>query len=262
LSLRSEHTFAIMAYKDSAFLPECIESVLSQTQKSDVILTTSTPSSYIFETAKKFGIEVKINTSKPSIATDWEFAAKCCSTQFFTLAHQDDIYLADYVERLLPKMQDAVIGFSDYAELRGGEVIEENRLMAVKKFLLLPIRIAKKFRSCFWKKSILRFGNPICCPSVMYNKELLSYPIFDKEYKDNLDWDAWVRAAESGGAFVYDSKKLILHRIHPDSETTRQIENSGRADEDLKMFSRLLPNWMAKIVFKFYKASYNSNKTE
>ena len=36
----------------------------------------------------------------------------------------------------------------------------------------------------------------------------------------------------------------MAHRIHEDSETTKQIESSGRAAEDLKMFSRM---WLAGL---------------
>lgn len=262
LTKQLQHTFAILAYGDSPFLPECIESVLSQSVKSEIILTTSTPSSYIMETAKKFGIEVKVNDAPSGIATDWSFAAEQCKTPFFTLAHQDDIYLPEYTEKLLPRMSDAVIGFTDYGELREDEAVEKNRLMAVKRILLFPIRIRKRCKSKFLKKSLLRLGNPICCPSVMYHNKYLPKPLFDAAYSNNLDWDAWLRAAEGDGEFVYANEKLMLHRVHKDSETTKQIENSGRAQEDLKMFLRLWPKFIAKIIFRFYQSGYRSNSTE
>ncbi len=44
----------------------------------------------------------------------------------------------------------------------------------------------------------------------------------------------------------------MAHRIHEDSETTKQIESSGRAAEDLKMFSRMWPGWIARRLAKMY----------
>ena len=43
----NDHTFVICAYGDSPFLEDCINSLLSQTVKSNIILYTSTPSVFI-----------------------------------------------------------------------------------------------------------------------------------------------------------------------------------------------------------------------
>ena len=44
----SDHTFIICAYKESPFLAECIESILGQTVRGHVMMTTSTPNEYIY----------------------------------------------------------------------------------------------------------------------------------------------------------------------------------------------------------------------
>ena len=36
------HTFVICAYKESKYLEECIKSLINQTVKSNIIMTTST----------------------------------------------------------------------------------------------------------------------------------------------------------------------------------------------------------------------------
>ena len=43
----ANHTFAICAYKESPYLQECIDSLKSQTIKSNIIICTSTPCEYI-----------------------------------------------------------------------------------------------------------------------------------------------------------------------------------------------------------------------
>jgi GT2 family glycosyltransferase len=57
-----DHTFVICAYKESAFLEECIESLEKQNKKSKILLATSTPNDYIKDIARRHGLEVNVNT--------------------------------------------------------------------------------------------------------------------------------------------------------------------------------------------------------
>ena len=50
----NDHTFVICAYGDSPFLEDCINSLLSQTVKSNIILYTSTPSVFIESICQKY----------------------------------------------------------------------------------------------------------------------------------------------------------------------------------------------------------------
>ena len=58
-----DHTFVICAYKESPFLEECINSLLNQTIKSNIIIETSTPNNYIDTYADRYGIKVFINNN-------------------------------------------------------------------------------------------------------------------------------------------------------------------------------------------------------
>ena len=86
------HTFVVCAYKESPYLEKCIQSVLKQSEKSSVVISTGTPNDYIKEIAKKYELPMYVNTGKTSIADDWNFAVSCVDTDLVTLAHQDDIY--------------------------------------------------------------------------------------------------------------------------------------------------------------------------
>ena len=52
------HTFAILAYKESEYLEECIKSVLNQTVKTNAVIVTSTPNDYIFDLSKKYKLSI------------------------------------------------------------------------------------------------------------------------------------------------------------------------------------------------------------
>jgi len=46
------HTFVVLAYKESEYLEECINSVLNQSYKSEVVIATTTDNEYIRRLAK------------------------------------------------------------------------------------------------------------------------------------------------------------------------------------------------------------------
>ncbi len=253
------HTFVVMAYGDSEHIEACIRSLKAQTCKSEILMTTSTPSEFLTAVAQKYDISLKINEQSSGIATDWQFAVNACSTPYFTLAHQDDVYYEGYTQSLLPMMESSIISFCNYEELVGRVLRRGTKMLKIKRLLLWPFVFKKSIKWRFMKKLVLRFGSPVCCPAVMYNRKLSDGPIFDASYKNNLDWDAWLRFADMKGGFSYSRDVLMAHRIHDGSETTKQIEGGGRAHEDLMIFRRMWPNCIAKKLAKFYAKSYDSN---
>ena len=258
------HSFAVMSYNDSPYLSECLESLKNQTTQSKIYVATSTPSNYINDIAIKYGIEVFVTTSGNGITHDWNFSLHQAKTKYITLAHQDDIYLPDYTEQCLKaaeKFTNTLICFTGYEEIVDGKYRYDTSLLRIKRFMIgffMPFK--KNLNSKFWKKVFLSFGSAIPCPSVMYNLERLNGFTFSKEYTINLDWDAWLRMSDMDGRFVYIPKLLLSHRIHNDSATTTGLNTNTRQNEDRKMFLRIWPEFLARILAKFYTRSYSSNK--
>lgn len=58
---QTNHTFAICAYGESPFLEECIQSCIGQTERTNILLATSTPNAYIKNLGGKYGIPVYVN---------------------------------------------------------------------------------------------------------------------------------------------------------------------------------------------------------
>ena len=117
-----QHTFVIPAYKESPYLELCIQNLLAQTVKSNIIITTSTPNKYILDLASKYNLPYFINEgSAKGIAADWNFALSKSITPLITIAHQDDIYLPNFTETVLnsitSKGKDVLIAFTNYQDL-------------------------------------------------------------------------------------------------------------------------------------------------
>ncbi len=255
------HTFVVLAYKNSEYLEECIQSVINQKYKSNVLIGTSTPNKYINDLATKYKLKVICNKGKKGIGADFDFAISCAKTPLVTIAHQDDIYDYEYSSEIVnqyKKKKNSLILFSDYYEIKNHQKIMTNTNLKIKRLLLFPLRFGAKRK--IKKRLCLRFGNAICCPSVTFNKEKITLPLFDYPFQCNIDWHAWETLSKKQGEFIYIPKKLMGHRVHEKSTTTEIIHENIRTKEDLEMFQRFWITPIAKLLNHFYKNSEKNNE--
>ncbi len=257
------HTFVVCAYKESAYLEKCIKSLLKQKMKSKIIITTSTPCKYIENVADKYKLELYVNDAKPDIASDWNYGIYKADTPLVTIAHQDDIYDEEYLEQVLKvlnKARNPILVHTTYYEIRGGKRVYSNRLLRIKKLMLLPQIPSFTWNSIFLRRRILAFGCAICCPSVTYVKERLPQEPFQVGCRADLDWQAWEKYSKLKGAFCYVNKPVMGHRVHEESETSNVIgDGKGRTSEDYQMYRKFWPKWMADLLIKFYVKGQDSN---
>lgn len=225
-------------------------------------MVTSTPNDFIQKMAEKYGISLYLNEGEGGIVNDWNFAYGQVKTPYLTIAHQDDLYFPEYAERAIARMEQAkrpLIYFSDYAEIRNGKKVIKNRLLRIKRILLSPLRIRCFRSSRLVRRSILSLGSPICCPSVAFAKDNLPFPVFRVGFRSDEDWEAWEMISRLKGAFLYDPKICMGHRIHKESETSLILNDHARSAEDYEMFCKFWPKPIARILVKVYSASEKSN---
>ena len=259
--MKKFHTFAVCAYGDSPYLEACLRSVTSQSRPTQVILCTSTPSSYLDHLAERYGIPVFVREGKSNIREDWNFAYEKADSLFVTIAHQDDVYEKEYVKTLESawrKYPDMTLFTTDYLTVKEHQVIWGERLTMVKKILRLPLRISRLNHLKWIKLSALRFGNSICCPACSYNKEILGETLFRSSLTFALDWDNLVELARRPGRFICAERPLVFHRLHPGAETNASMKDSRRAGEEMLMFSRLWPRPAAALLMKGYQFAYGA----
>ena len=253
----------VLAYKDSPYLEACIQSLLAQTRKSRIIITTSTPNSHIENIVRKYDIEMIVNDHCGSIASDWNFAFNQSPTGLLTLAHQDDIYLPEYGESVIAALNaspDSLIAFTDYEELVAETQRKNTACLIVKRLLLWPFYLKKSWKSTLIKKLILYPGNSICCPAVSFNKSNLEGFEFNPDFTVNLDWDAWLNIANIKGSFTFISRILMQHRLNPDNETAASLRENRGQQEDSTIFLRLWPAFVARTLSYLYALSYLKEK--
>ena len=261
-----DHTFAVCAYGESRYLADCIESLMSQTVRSRIIVCSSTPNETLETLIRGYGLPLYIREGEPGIARDWNFAYAKAGTGLVTLAHQDDIYEPAFLEETLRRIsveKKPLIAFTDYFELRGEKRVyaDGNRNLRVKEWMMRPLRPAAFGRSRFVRRRILSLGSPVCCPSVTYIKEALPAQIFAEGFQADLDWQAWERLSRLSGSFCYIPRPLMGHRIHEESATTRVIgDHRNRSREDLEMFRVFWPEGIARLLNHFYASGQDQNQ--
>ena len=256
-----DHTFAICAYKESEYLEECIVSLENQTLKSNIIMTTSTPNSYIRDLAEKHSIPLYIRDGESDIKEDWNFAYNKAQTDWVTIAHQDDVYNESYVEEMnnkLVSISNPIAFVTDYMPIKNGKIGPRDINSKIRRLLRSPIKNNRRAGSTFWKKKILCLGNSICCPAVTYNKKVLGDSFFTSDLKFNIDWDTFLKLADINGVFAYVDKPLTYYRVHDGATSKEFIVDNKRVIDDTIMFEKFWPKWIVKIIMVFYKKAYNT----
>lgn len=254
-----DHTFVICAYKESNFLEDCIKSLTNQEKSSNVILYTSTPNDYIKKLCTKYNL-LMYTKDGGGIGKDWNNSLSFVKTRYATIAHQDDYYEKDYLKRVMEQFEknpEALIVYPDYSEWKDGTRIPANKNLKIKTFMLKTMSIFPKWK--FWRNRIMAFGNPICCPAVSYNLERIKDFRFDESMRVSLDWLAWYNISQYQGSFRFIPEKLMYHRIHDESETSNTIADNTRTNEDILMFRKFWPSWIANFLIKFYIKSQETN---
>ena len=258
-----DHTFVICAYKENPYLENTVSTLLKQSVKSKIMLSTSTPNDHIKNICDKYAIPFVINPAPHLAGDDWNYGYDHADTKLVTLVHQDDLYSKDFLKETLSalnKAQNPILSFTDYYELKKGKKESRNLLLNIKRVMNYPLS-KKKLQSSKWlRKRLLGLGDAICCPSVTFVKEQLGDTIFDTKYKNSCDYKTWVDLADRDGDFVYIPKKLLAHRIYAESATTLNLSENIRQKEDLEILSTLWPRPIAYVINKVYALSEKSNK--
>ena len=262
-----DHTFAVCAYKENPYLESTVQSLLNQSMASSVIISTSTPNAYIETVAQKLDVPMVVNPNPHYAGDDWNYAYDAADTPLVTVAHQDDYYESGFAAAILgaANQYDAdelQVLFTDYYEIRDGERVDSNMLLAIKRMMNSPFKHAALNGSRFVKKRVLSFGNPVCCPAMTMVKRNLGPSVFDTTLRDSCDYKTLVELAFRGGRFVYVPQRLVGHRIYAGSATSKNLGEGIRQPENVEIMSMLWPPSVARAIARVYALSEKSNRME
>lgn len=254
-------TFVVCTYKECEYLEESIKSLVNQTEKARILISTSTPNDYVQNIADKYGIEVKVNPDGGQIK-DYNFAMKLGDTPLIMLAHQDEIIHPDFVKKTIDRLnhtKDPIISFTNYIEMHNNKVDEKaSTMVKIKRIMLLPAKWKWFMGTKAGKRFIQLLGDPITHPTVVCVRDKMPEEVFREEYKASMDWDLWERLSKVKGSFAYVSDVLLYHRMNDENQTVLLLKTTNaRYENELDIFCRFWPKWIAKLIMKFYSKAAN-----
>ena len=170
----NDFTFVVCTYRECEYLEECIQSLVNQTVKTNILISTSTPNDYVQSIADKYGIEIRVNPDGGQIK-DYNFAMKQPSTELVMLMHQDEVLVDTFVERVLYELNHTkkpIIAFTNYLEMHNDVVDKKPSVMVrIKRILLLPLYMRCLSGTWLGKRGTQLFGDPITHPTVVCVKK-------------------------------------------------------------------------------------------
>lgn len=255
-------TLIVCTYKECPYLEESIQSIVNQTVRPKILISTSTINSYVREIADRYGIEVRVNPNGGQIR-DYNFAMKQADTELVMLAHQDEVLLPEFVEESLKALnyvKDPIISFTDYIELHNDVVDEEqSSMIKIKKMLLWPAKFKWLSSTRFGKRLMLCLGDPITHPTVICRASKMPREVFREDYKAAMDWDLWERLSREKGSFVYVDRILLHHRMNDDNQTAVLLRTTNdRYENEYAIFRRFWIKPVAKLLMHFYSKAYRN----
>jgi glycosyltransferase involved in cell wall biosynthesis len=258
-SMAISHTFVVPAYGDSPFLRDCLRSLKAQTLQSRIVVATSTPCASIYDAAVAMDVAVVTNPARRGIGADWNFALQQAETPYVTLAHQDDEYLPEFLEKtsaLFERNRRATMAFTGFQQISDDGTPRSSRVSAVKDILLATFAGRRECVAGLRGRLLLSFGNPISCSSVSFDRSKLAGFQFSEALASNLDWQAWLTLIERGDTLAYCPDRLVRRRYNEQTETSKLIKDGRRQAEDQLMFDRLWPKPVSRVLGRAYAQGY------
>jgi glycosyltransferase involved in cell wall biosynthesis len=210
-------TVVTPTYNQAAFLPDTIESVLSQDYPSieyqiiDDGSTDETPA-ILQQYANRAMIERHENRGQtPTINKGWERA----KGEILTWLNSDDTFLPGAVSKGVAYLEEhpevgIVFGDTLFTEHDGK-----------------PIERSKRLPPFDYLSFVLRCENPIPQPSAFIRRSVINdIGILDPYYYYFMDWDFWLRAGLNH-RISYFPELLSTYRLHAESKTVSQANKAA-----------------------------------
>ena len=233
---RAFATFAIPCRNAGPYLEPLLRSLLQQTRQDfDVLLVDDASTDDSVAVARSVcGDRIRIvqNGTPLGLGGNWNRCAELVSTPVFCLAHVDDVYASQYLERVGAALEAAPT--AAFAHCRAHALDESGTVVDS------PV---ERFKDGFWDEcrdpdprvqfALLRRGNFVMCPSALYRTDLFrAVGPFDPTLRATLDWQRNVRTVLAGHPLVGVEAPLLGYRRHLQSVTAANLRTLERYREE------------------------------
>lgn len=229
-------TFAIPCYDAGPHLRPLLESLLAQTRQDFALLlvddASADGSAALAREIVGDRIAIHRNPERLGIGANWNRCAELVDTPYFCLAHMDDVYAPDFLERVLGPL-----------EARPDAGFAHCRAVAIDAAGSPFDSAIERYKDAFWAEhaspapqaqfALLRKGNFVACPTAIYRREVFArVGPFDTSLRFALDWQHHLRMVLAGAEVVAIREPLLRYRRHARSATTVEVASLDRYREE------------------------------
>lgn len=212
-------SIAMCTYNGESYLPQQLDSILSQTWKNlevivvDDVSTENTLELLKYYAAKDNRIKVRQNADNLGFIRNFEKAIQLCRGEFIALSDQDDIWDPNKIERQVNAIGDSLLIYHD------SEFVDEQGTSLNRKMSDVRNFYAGNDNRYFLLE------NCVSGHSCLFKKELVQYIL---PFPENVFHDWWMAyIATSYGRIGYLPERLVKYRQHQKAST--DILRSGPA---------------------------------
>ncbi len=226
-------------YNGSKYISETIVSILNQTYVNYelcIIDNNSTDNSIdMIEQFNDNRIKLYKYFETVSIGENFNRCLKLVNTNFFCIAHADDIYEPDYISEMLEAFKNSPNSLMAHSNFNcinfAGQKYRNDKYEFKKKLFKKDRFIVNDPELEF---SDLLCGNYIICPSMFFKSDILSLiGFFNSNFTFALDWDYSLRILFNKFSIIRVSKTLINYRISNINTTIKAVANNLKYEEHL-----------------------------
>ncbi|HEX2949554.1 MAG TPA: glycosyltransferase family 2 protein [Armatimonadota bacterium] len=152
------------------------------------------------------------------------------TSEYCTILHDDDRYHQDYLQQMLA-------GFHEFPQARWAFCNAWNYIDGTETKLSWFSEMA----SCVFEAKKALFTrlvgeNCICCPTVIFHRDVYAHYKFNLIYPQSLDWEMWIRLAYDFDAF-YLGEQLLYYRSWSESASSMYQLNGELLLDDVALLA-------------------------
>lgn len=223
-------TVYISSYNYEKYLPECLDSVVTQSHENiEILIYDDCSTDHSVEIIEDYAdkdsriIFTKGEVNKgPNCGTNW--ALQKARGDFFAILNSDDKFKPKYWETLLPYFENPEIGFVSVACLMFNDKIGEA--------IFRPYNLISR-------TDILE-GNRVFASSPFRMKMQKEIGLFDNNADYFSDWDFWIRCVLSNWKWAVVNEPMFYRRIH--SKTVTSVTNANTVNRN-NQYDYMLNKW-------------------
>ncbi|MEZ5966292.1 MAG: glycosyltransferase [Planctomycetota bacterium] len=229
-------TFAIPCRDGERHLPALLRSLLAQTVPCRLLLLDDASSDASVSVARAVAgdaLAVVRNDEALGIPGNWNRAADLVGTEFFCLAHQDDVYAPEFGAAMLEALRCAPDAAAAHCPARA--IDDEGRVLH---------SLPERYKARFWRSlppaeppesgfRRLFGGNYVNCASLVYRRAaFVAVGRFDADFRFAPDWEWLLRAHAKGWRLAAVPHALVSYRRHPRQATQQAARSLRRYREE------------------------------